>query len=157
MNSTFLPPTVEGEDWKVRMIPPMQVRTGMNGDTCGVRNLEGVYLLQGSIVPLQQVLLQAELRGGAVMAPSHTHRDCWGQSRAFQAAGDSTPVHSPRTRTCDLELVAPSLALQPGWAGKRMETFSCQKSSCFQISLCGESERKVETSESKRKQSTNCS
>lgn len=58
-----------------------------------------------------------------------------------------------------LELGAPSLyplALQPGWAGKGTATFTCQKSWCFEISLCGESEGKVETSESKRKQSPNC-
>lgn len=85
----------------------------------------------------------------------------WDRLRALQAAStkNSTFIHSPQTRTFCLELGAPSLyplALQPGQAGKGTETFTCQKSWCFQISLCGESEGKVETSESKRKQSPNC-
>lgn len=44
MNSTFLLPMV---------LSPSQVWIGMNGDTCGVCNLEAVCLLQDSTVPLQ--------------------------------------------------------------------------------------------------------
>lgn len=85
----------------------------------------------------------------------------WDKLRALLEAHTKnlTFLHSPLSRTFGLEVGAPSLyplTLQPGWAETGTETSSCQKSWCFQISLCGKSERKVETSESKRKQSPNC-
>lgn len=55
----------------------------MNSDTCGVCNLEIVHLLQNSLVPLQQGILQAELPGRAVVALPHTHSAHRGQSQGL--------------------------------------------------------------------------
>jgi len=142
MNSRFLPSMV---------LPPLQVKIGMNGDTCGVCSRKMVCLLQDSSEPFCRQSSQGELSWYLHILAELA----WDRLRALQAAITKNPTftYSPQIRTFGLELRAPSLhplALQPVWAGRGTETFTCQKLWCFQVSLCGESERKVETSESKR-------
>lgn len=149
MNRTFLLPLVLSPSW---------VRIDMNSGTW-VCNLEIIFY-RTALRHCNEPFCGQRSQGELSWYLHALTKLAWDRLRALQAAStkNSTFTCSSQTRTFGLELGAPSLyplALQPGWAGKGTETFTCQKSWCFQIRLCGESEGKVETSESKRKQSPN--